>query len=172
MTQANKTLLMLLVVGMGLYGCAKNPSGGTGAEKNAAREAKAQRWEEDFKAAAAARDDYRQKLLVAEEKQAQLQKQLERERATASSERETLKAEVKSRLAERDTVQTQYDGFRKNLKDLLAQAESTPATTPAITTVPGVPTIPVVPASSPAPSSALIGSQPASPPATGSTLSN
>lgn len=164
MTRSQKIIAFLLVAGIGIYGCAKNPTGNAETGRSSSQEAKAQRWEEDFRAAAAARDQYRQKLLAAEEKQTQLQKLLDQERAAATAERDTLKAEIKFRLSERDTVQTQYDGFRKSLKDLLAQAENTQSN-------PNIPTIPTIPVS-PSPTPALIGSQPVPSTTTGSALSN
>jgi hypothetical protein len=166
MNRSHKIIIFLLVVGMGIYGCAKNPTGNARSEGSTSPEAKAQRWEEDFRAAAAARDQYRQKLLAAEEKQAQLQKQLDEERASATTERDSLKAEIKIRLAERDTLQSQYDGFRKSLRDLLAQAE-----TLANPNVPSIPTIPLAPTS---PTPALVGSQatPSTTTTPGTALSN
>src|SRR5579872_32767 len=170
MTRSNKIIFFLLVVGLALYGCAKTPSGNARSDSNSSQEAKAQRWEEDFRAAAAARDQYRQKLLIAEEKQTQLQKQLDQERTIAANERDTLKAELKIRSTERDSLQTQYDGFRKNLRDLINQAEVS-----MNTVVPSIPMIPVPPTTFPQPS--FLGSQPAPsapsiPTTTGSALNN
>jgi hypothetical protein len=174
MTRSNKTIFFLLVVGMSIYGCAKNPNGNTKSDGNSSPEAKAHRWEEDFKAAASARDQYRQRLLAVEEKHAQLQKQLEQERTTAANERDSLKAELKTRSNERDTLQTQYDGFRKNLKELITQAEI--SLNPNAPGIPSIPTIPVPPTTTTV-IPALIGSQPApatpsKPTTTGSALSN
>jgi hypothetical protein len=167
MTRSHKIIVLLVVVGIGMYGCAKHANDSAKSDRNSSVEAKAQRWEEDFRAAAAARDQYRQKLLAAEEKQTELQKQLDHERAAAATERDTLKTEIKIRLMERDTVQSQYDGFRKGLKDLLAQAESAQAN-PTVPTTPTIPTIPVAPSPTPA----LVGSQPIPSSTTGSALSN
>jgi len=116
MTRSHKILGFLIVAVFGVYGCAKGPVGSGTTEKNPSLEAKVQRLQEDFRAASAARDQFKQKLLAAEEKQAQLQKQFDQER-------EALKAEVKARTTERDTLSTQYEGFRKNLKELISQAE-------------------------------------------------
>jgi peptidoglycan hydrolase CwlO-like protein len=166
MMRSQKIIVFSLVVIVGIYGCAKNPAPSTDSGKTSSQEAKAKRWEEDFRAAAAARDDLRQKLVASEEKQAQLVRQLERERATAANERDALKAELKLRLAERDSLQNHFDGLRKGLKDLLAQSESAP-------TSPNLPAAPTAPSSpSTAPSPALIGSQAAPSSPTGSTLSN
>jgi len=115
MTRPHKILGFLLVTVLGVYGCAKGPTAGS--ERNTSPEARAQRLEEEVRATAAARDQFRQKLIAAEERQAQLQKQFEQER-------DALRAEVKARTAERDNFATQYEGFRKNLRELLGQAET------------------------------------------------
>ena len=141
MTRSHKVLGFLFVSMLGLYGCARGPAGGN---ERAALEAKVQRLEEDFRAAAAARDTFRTRLLAAEEKVTQTQKSLDSATATASQERrerDTARAELKARTLERDTLQTQYDGFRKNIKELLGTAESALAApaAPAPTVVIGVP---------------------------------
>jgi septal ring factor EnvC (AmiA/AmiB activator) len=109
----NRTLKIagfVLVTLFGAYGCTQAPSG---TERSTSPAAKLQRLEEDLRSASTARDEIRQKLIEAENRQAQLQKQLDAERA-----------QVKARTSERDTIATQYDGFRKNLKELIGQAES------------------------------------------------
>lgn len=125
MTRSHKVLGYLLVALFGIYGCARNPAASPGG--TAAIEAKAQRLEEDFRAAAAARDSYRARLLQAEERQGQLQRQVEQQQAAAAAERtakEAAQATLRVRTAERDGLQTQYDGFRRTIRDLLGQAES------------------------------------------------
>jgi len=113
MTRSHKILGFLVVIIVGVYGCAQGPAGtGTG-DKNT-QGSKVQRLEEDLRAAAAARDQFKQKLFAAEEREARLQKQLDNERV-----------ETKARTAERDSLATQYEGFRKSLKELLSQAEGT-----------------------------------------------
>jgi len=126
MSRSHKVLGFLLVAILGIYGCARGPADPGGAKSTAA-EVKAQRLEEDFRAAAAARDSFRQRLLAAEEKQGQLQRQLEQANATSAQERqekEKVRGELKLRTTERDTLQTQYESFRKNIRDLLGHAES------------------------------------------------
>lgn len=152
MTRSHKIIGFLIVTGLGLYGCGKVPTAeSTGSDKHPNLQAKAQRLEEDYRAVAASRDQYRQKLLAAEERQSQLQRQLDQAQADAAAERESLKAEIRSRTTERDTVATQYDGFRKSLRELIAQAEGTLAN-------PTIPPIPSIPAAA---APALVGSQPA-----------
>jgi chromosome segregation ATPase len=125
MTRSHKVLGFLLVALFGIYGCARNPSAAPGG--TAAVEARVQRLEEDFRAAAAARDSYRARLLQAEERQGQLQRQVEQQQAAAAAERaakEVAQAALRARTAERDGLQAQYDGFRRTIRDLLGQAES------------------------------------------------
>lgn len=137
MTRSHKIIGFLIVAGLGVYGCAKVPSAqSTGSDKHPSLQAKAQRLEEDYRSVAAARDQFRQKLQAAEERQSQLQRQLDQAQADAATERETLKAEIKARTTERDIVAVQYDGFRKSLKDLIGQAENSL----------GNPTLPTAPA--------------------------
>ncbi|HUR54870.1 MAG TPA: hypothetical protein VMZ71_12110 [Gemmataceae bacterium] len=117
MNRTQKVTGFLFVALLGVYGCAKGPVADGG---KAAADAKVQRLEEDFRAAAAARDSFRQKLTQAEERQTALQRQI----AAATVERDGLKAEVKARVTERDALQAHYDTFRKNIKELIGQAES------------------------------------------------
>lgn len=147
MTRSHKVLGFLIVALLGIYGCARGPAAGTSGDK-AALEAKVQRLEEDFRAAAAARDSFRQRLLATEEKQTQTQQALDQANAAAvkaTGEREAAKAELKARTAERDTLHVQYEGFRKNIRELLGTAETAlnnpPAAAPP-TVVVGSPTAP------------------------------
>ena len=119
MTHSRKSLGFILVVLLGAYGCAKGPAGSPD-NRLAAAESKAQRLEEDFRAAAAARDSFRQRLIAAEEKLAQIQSSATQDR----KDRDAAWAELKARTAERDTLQAQFDSFRTNLKELLGQAET------------------------------------------------
>src|SRR5205085_9756447 len=126
MTRSHKVLGFLLVSMLGLYGCAKGPVGGSagGDSRTASLEAKAQRLEEDLRAAAAARDSFRQKLVAAEEQRATLQRQADQVRTSASRERDTLQAQLKARTAERDHYQTLYGNFIKTIKEQIDKAET------------------------------------------------
>lgn len=143
MTRSHKVLGFLLVAIFGIYGCARTPTASP--EAKAAAEAKVQRLEEDFRAAAAARDSFRARLLQAEERQAQLQRQVEQATTTAATERadkESARADLRTRTAERDGLQTQYEGFRRTIRDLLGQADSAAANpTGAVPTFVGVPSL-------------------------------
>ena len=114
-----KILGFLLVTLLGAYGCAKGP-GSSAATEGSSPTAKAQKLEEDYRAAVAARDQFRQKLVAAEQQQANTQRELEQARATT----ETLKNEVKIRTGERDAVNAQFETFRKNLKELIGSADT------------------------------------------------
>jgi chromosome segregation ATPase len=143
MTRSHKVLGFLFVAMLGLYGCARGP--GSSADRTAL-ETKIQRLEEDFRAAASARDSFRTRLLATEEKLTQTQKALDQTTATASQERQerdAARAELKTRTQERDTLQTQYDGFRKNIRELLGTAEAAMNhSQPAPTVVVGTPVPP------------------------------
>ncbi|WP_439622308.1 hypothetical protein [Gemmata sp.] len=140
MTRSHKALGLVLVMLVGAWGCSKAPAP-TGDERNPALEAKAKRLDEDFRAAAAARDQFRLRALAAEEKVSAaesrataLQAQLDEARASASTVR-----------AERDSMAAQYESFRTNIKSLLGQAESS-------LNKPTGPATPTSPASPPPPS--------------------
>jgi hypothetical protein len=124
MNRGHKIIGFILVTLLGAYGCTQSPGGTDRATSPAA---KLQRLEEDLTAATAARDHFQQKLAAAEARQAHLQNQLNTERA-----------ELRARTSERDTIATQYDSFRKNLKELIGQAESalgSPSASGAPTTI-------------------------------------
>jgi hypothetical protein len=122
MPRSYKILGFVLVTVLGVYGCSKGPT--SAAPSDGSTPAKVQKLEEDYKAAAAARDQFRQKLTAAEDQAAKTQKELEQTRAAAATEREALKNEVKARTGERDALNAQYETFRKNLKELLGTADS------------------------------------------------
>ena len=117
-----KAIGFILVMLLGAYGCAKGP--GVAAVGSADGGAKVKKLEEDYRTAAAARDDFQQKLAYAEEQRANAQKELDRARAAAAAERDALKGEVKARTAERDALQVQYEKFRTTLKELLGTADA------------------------------------------------
>ena len=124
MTRSEKVIGFLLVLAAGVWGCAKAPET-AGAGKNTSLEAKAQRLEEDYRAAAAARDQFRQKLQATEEKLAAAETRAKQ----LATERDTLKTDLQ-------TMTGHYESFRTNLKALIGQAESAlanPNSTPPVT---------------------------------------
>ncbi len=127
MPRSYKIFGFLFVTLLGVYGCAKAP-GTPAATESTTAAAKLQKLEEDHRVAVAAGDQFRQKLATSEEQATKAKKdlelQLEQTKAAAAIERDALKAEVKARTGERDALQSQYDGFRKTLRDMLGNAET------------------------------------------------
>jgi chromosome segregation ATPase len=144
MKRTNKIIGFLLVTMVGAWGCSKVPTGNASADKNPSLEAKVQRLEEDFRAAAAARDQFRLKMLAAEEKLTAAENTAGQLQRNFDETRTALAAAT----TERDTLATQYEMFRKNIKSLLGQAENalnTPASPPNQPVTLGTPT-PIPPA--------------------------
>ena len=87
--------------------------------------------EDELKSTTAARDTFRTKLAAIEE-----QLRTETARGVAlQKERDDGLANLKAKSLERDQVQTQFDSFRKNIKELLGQTEAVQASQPTIKTV-------------------------------------
>lgn len=121
MIRTYKVFGFLFVVAVGIFGCSKGSnSAATGYGSNATAEAKIHRLEEDYKAASAARETLRQKLAAAEDQQNKLQKQLDQ----IKLEGDALRADLKAKVSERDDVKTQFESFRRTIKDALGQAEA------------------------------------------------
>ena len=110
MNRATQATVILFVGLVGLWGCAQGPTASAQAERIKSLETKTARLEADFRAAAAARDQLSQELAEAK---------------AVYKERDDLKMQLKLRITERDQVAAQYDTFRKTIKDLVGQAEST-----------------------------------------------
>ena len=87
------------------------------AERIKSLETKTARLEGEGRAVAAARDQLRQSLTKAEEHIQKLQ--------VVVKERDELKIQLKSRIAERDQVAGQYEQFRLSVRDLVHQADAT-----------------------------------------------
>jgi chromosome segregation ATPase len=132
MTQYQRALGVLFVAVLGIWGCTQGPAGSAAAEKLKSLESKLNRVEDEFRAATAARDQFRKKLSEAENQLDVMQK-----------DRDDLRGQVKARTAERDALSQQFEVFRKTLKDLIGQTEASLAkpSPPPISTVsqPAVP---------------------------------
>jgi septal ring factor EnvC (AmiA/AmiB activator) len=133
MTCANKALLVVMVVAtLGLWGCAQNPSGTATSARIRDLESRIARLEEDYRVVVTARDQYKRKLVSAEERSAQQADQLK----TVARERDELKQQVNARGAERDALQNQLIQLGKDLQSLAVRIESatgTPLTAPPAT---------------------------------------
>lgn len=138
MCRSKQALIALTLALLGAWGCSQSPTPGPStADRLKALEVKNTKLEDDFRAVAAARDQLRRKLAAAEEQQQHLQKQIE-EMQAISRERDELRQQLAVRTSERDHLVNQFDQFRKNLKDLLGQAEAAlarPTTEPVTSAV-------------------------------------
>ncbi|OWK36339.1 hypothetical protein [Fimbriiglobus ruber] len=114
------------------WGCGKSPNTDpVAADGNQlkALDGRVAKLEKELKAAEVARDAARKQANDSENKFKN-----EQVRALAvEKEREELRDGLKARTAEREALQVQMDGFRKNLKDLLGQVEAASGVLPAPT---------------------------------------
>jgi chromosome segregation ATPase len=113
MSRANKALVVLVVATLGLWGCAQGPGNGS-ADKIKSLEDKVSKLEDDCKTVTSARDGVKKKLAALEEEYVKKQQELDQQ--------------IVARTAERDSVQTQFEQFRKNLRTLLGQADAATGT--------------------------------------------
>jgi septal ring factor EnvC (AmiA/AmiB activator) len=108
----------------GLWGCARGPAASSDSKST---EEKIAKLEDELRLTIASRDQYRKRLNAGEEALTQTRQELKQEAdklAKATKEQEELMTSLKQRTTERDTLQTQFDGFRKGLRDLLTQSET------------------------------------------------
>ncbi|HEV3235607.1 MAG TPA: hypothetical protein VGZ25_01380 [Gemmataceae bacterium] len=113
MSRASKAFVVLMMGLMGLWGCAQGPASGPTAERIRSLESKCAKMEDDYKAAIEARD-------VAKKKQSNLESEKKR---LLDDLNEQIRM-AKERTTERDGIQSQYDQFRSNIRNLLGQAEA------------------------------------------------
>jgi|RhiMetdeSRZDD1v2_1073273.scaffolds.fasta_scaffold1838810_1 chromosome segregation ATPase len=126
MSRANRALSVLVVASLGLWGCAQGPANGPASvERIRALETKHAKLEDDFRATVTARDQLKKKLAAAEERQGQLAQQVG-QLQEAAKERDQARQELTARTGERDNLQAQFDQFRKGIRNLLGQVETTP----------------------------------------------
>ncbi|HZT80682.1 MAG TPA: hypothetical protein VFA26_10685 [Gemmataceae bacterium] len=134
MTRAKKALVILVVTIFGVWGCSQGPTHSAASlERIKALEGKCAKLEDDYRAVAAARDQLKKKLAQAESDRARAQQELNQSQAVAR-ERDELRQQLAARTGERDAVQTQFDNFRKGIRNLLGQVEAAtpPAGQPAV----------------------------------------
>ncbi len=129
MTRTVKILLVLGLTVFGVWGCSKGSTGSTADKSH--NEAKVAKLEDELKSTVAARDTFRTKLAAIEE-----QLRTETARGVAlQNERDVGLANLKAKSLERDQVQTQFDSFRKNIKELLGQTEAVQVSNVSMKTV-------------------------------------
>lgn len=97
------------------WGCTKPPSAAA-PDKTKTLEARVAQLEHDVKGLAATRDALQQRLTATEERA-----------AAAERDRDEARLALASRTAERDSIQTQYEAFRKGLRELLGTADTAAA---------------------------------------------
>jgi septal ring factor EnvC (AmiA/AmiB activator) len=134
MSDYTKAFAVVVLSVLGIWGCAQGPTASASLEKIKQLEQKITRLEDDFRAATAARDQFRKKLTEAERLVADLRAEVEALRPVVA-ERDELRNQLKVRTAERDQVTQQFESFRKSLKELVGQMESATKPQPGVTTV-------------------------------------
>ena len=140
---------IVLVVCLGMWGCARKPASSV---ENTALETKVAKLEQDLRNANNGRDKARKEIAALETEVARLQieanekvllaneKVVLLEKIKASqSERDDLRQQVAQRIVERDTLSLRVDKFRKGMAQLMAQDENPGAN------IPGIPTTPTTP---------------------------
>lgn len=133
---------VVLVVTLGIWGCARKPADANG-ERVRTLEARCAKLEQDYRTVAQARDRARKDLTALEEENARLKSEsteresLVKERDEAVSrqekassqlykrtaERDQLIRDLHVRTAERDTALNRYEKLRKTLQTIVAQDE-------------------------------------------------
>jgi hypothetical protein len=122
--RTKKILSALMVAVVGVWGCAQGTVGSSGeAERIKALEAKNARLLDDYRAAASARDQLRQKLAATEQLFAQARQEVEQLQETVKVCDE-LREQLAACTCERDIVQGQFEAFRTQIRQLLGQAEA------------------------------------------------
>jgi DNA repair exonuclease SbcCD ATPase subunit len=137
MTRFSKATIVMVVTACGLWGCAQGPAGSAAREERLrALEAKCAKFEEDYRAVAAARDQAKRNVATLELEKVRFQKEVAAKREL-EKEREELKKQLESRISERDQLQARCDRLKKGIQNLLGQddgnspAASGPGLTPA-----------------------------------------
>jgi outer membrane murein-binding lipoprotein Lpp len=141
--------LVLVVAGLGLWGCARQPSvPALSSERVRQLEARCVKLEQDYATVANARDAVLKEAEGMKQAQQNQARQLEAAQGEVtglrkqlhqrSAERDTLLAQVNERTSERDGLLQRMDKVKKGLRELLSQEES-PAAPAGSTTGPVLP---------------------------------
>jgi chromosome segregation ATPase len=125
MNCANKALLVLLVVvTLGLWGCAQGTGHAPGSARMRDLESRHAKLEEDYRGAVAARDQARKELEALEQERTALLQQLEQ----ANKDREDLRQQVAARAGERDNFQSHLIQLGKDLHNLAGRIDAAAGT--------------------------------------------
>ena len=117
---------VLLVCALGAWGCSQQKTGAISA-KISDLESRYAKLEEDYRTVQALNDQHRKKLNQAEAQRVALEKEqasLRREVASINADRETLRKQVAERTSERDSAQTNLIQFSKELQTLASRVEA------------------------------------------------
>ncbi len=124
MTRSGKVLSVMLVLFLGLWGCARGPlSPSAQAERIRSLETKCAKLEDDYRSVAAARDQARKQLAALEAEKARLQKELA-DKEVIVKERDALRQQIAARTNERDHLKLRCDRLKKGLQELLGQDDA------------------------------------------------
>jgi peptidoglycan hydrolase CwlO-like protein len=124
MIHINKTTIFLVMAAVGVWGCSRSsPTDGRDAATMRALEAKVTKLEEDMTTLQAAREHLRQKVDGLEKERTSMNRALQ----ALIQERNELRGQLTARITERDAVQAQYDNFRKEIRNLVGQADAAAA---------------------------------------------
>ena len=141
MTRGGKMLSVMLVVFLGIWGCARGPVGPSAqAERIHTLESKCSKLEDDYRSVAGARDQARKQVAALEAERTRLQKDLAEKQAILK-ERDELRQQIATRTNERDNLQQRCDRMKKGLQSLLGQddamlpAPATPTSTHSAATI-------------------------------------
>jgi septal ring factor EnvC (AmiA/AmiB activator) len=140
MTRAGKVWTLMVVVALGIWGCSKNPSGSPASQTERIKtlEGKCAKLEEDYRAAAATRDQVRKHAALLEEERSQLEEQranVEKELDTQKNlvrdlqrslvrERDAAKQQLDLRTGERDYYNLRCERLKKGLQSLIGQDDA------------------------------------------------
>jgi septal ring factor EnvC (AmiA/AmiB activator) len=124
MTRGGKALSVMLVVLLGLWGCARGPVGhSTQAERIRSLETKCAKLDDDYRSVASARDQARKQLAALETEKARLQKELS-DKQDILKERDALRQQIATRTSERDNLKVRCERLKKGLQELLGQDDA------------------------------------------------
>ena len=145
MSRYHKSLGVLLVAIFGLWGCARGPvsSGHGGDDKAKMLENRLTKLQDEFKLMHEQKEQLVFKLAESEDAAKKMQDEIQKLNAQLK-DRELV---IKNCTKERDTLQIQYDGFVKEIKDAIGKAEAARPIRPSINGVASsvVPTGPKLP---------------------------
>jgi predicted RNase H-like nuclease (RuvC/YqgF family) len=140
MTRFSKATIVMVVTACGLWGCAQGPAGSAAqAERLRALEAKCAKYEEDYRAVAAARDQAKKAAAGLEQEKVRFQKEVALKQ-DAEKERDELRKQIEARVGERDVLQARCDRLKKGLQSLLGQDDGGNTNTASGPSVPAIPT--------------------------------